>query len=136
MEHKGSRTNYDSKIGAPIKESRDPVERRTRSYSDSNHSRHSDNKSSPRRPKSPVKSTGSRKSDDEEMEPELELQPESDLELEPSRMEIDALLEHPISDHTDTRVSNKRRYVMLTGEASIVVNLTIKLWYAYSMFMY
>ncbi|XP_065905489.1 serine/arginine repetitive matrix protein 5-like isoform X2 [Dysidea avara] len=107
VEHRGSRSNYDSKIGAPIKESRDPGDRRPRSYSDSNHSRHSENKSSPRRPKSPAKSTGSRKSDDEEMEPELELQPESDLELEPSRMEIDALLEQPLSD-IDTGVSNKK----------------------------
>jgi len=120
MEQRGPRSNYESKIGAPIKESRDPVEHRTRSYSDSNHSRHSDNKLSPRHPKSPVKSTSSRKSDDEIMEPELELQPESDLELEPSRMEIDALLEHPISEHTDTKASNKRRYVCYRWSKCII----------------
>ena len=59
------------------------------------------------------------------MEPELELQPESDLELEPSRMEIDALLEHPISDHTDTRVSNKRRYVNRRSKYSSGLNYQV-----------
>lgn len=101
-------TRYDSKIGAPIKESRDHVERRPRAYSESNHSRYSD-RSPERRSRSPIKSTDRVHSEEEEdSEAELELQPESDLELAPPKRVVNSHVHHSDSDHSGSDYSKER----------------------------
>lgn len=106
-EHRSSRTRYDSKIGPPIKESRDAVERRPRTFSESNQSKYSD-KSPERPPRSPLE-PANRMESEEESEAELELQPESDLELAPPRREVDShVQQHPDSDHSGSNISKER----------------------------
>ena len=105
-ERNSSHARYDSKIGAPIKESRDHVERRPRTFSESNQSRYSD-RSPERHPRSPLKSTD-RVQSEEDSEAELELQPESDLELAPPRREVNSHVHHSDSDHSGSNLSKKR----------------------------
>ena len=109
-ERNSSHSRYDSKIGAPIKESRDHMERRPRTFSESNQSRYSD-RSPERRPRSPVKSTDRVQSEEEDSEAELELQPESDLELAPPRREVNSRVHHSDSDHSGSNLS-KTRFVL------------------------
>ena len=109
-ERNSSHTRYDSKIGAPIKESKDHAERRPRAYSESNHSKYSD-RSSERQSRSPSKSPD-RMQSDEDSEAELELQPESDPELAPLRREVNSHVHHPDSDHSSSNVSKKRYLIM------------------------
>ena len=102
-------TRYDSKIGAPIKESRDHVERRPRAYSESNQSKYSD-RSPERRSRSPLKSSDRVQSEEEEedSEAELELQPESDPELAPPTRVVNSHVRHPDSDHSGSDYSKER----------------------------
>lgn len=108
-ERRSPHTRYDSKIGAPIKESRDPVERRPRTFSESNQSRYSD-KSPEKRSRSPSKSPD-RMQSEEESEAELELQPESDPELAPPKRVVNSHVHHPDSDHSGSNLS-KERFVL------------------------
>lgn len=111
-DHRSPHSKYDSKIGPPIKESRDRIERRPRTFSESNQSRYSD-RSPERRSRSPLKST-ERVHSEEDSEAELELQPESDPELAPPRREVNSHTNHPDSDHSGSNLS-KERFVLYTS---------------------
>ena len=109
-ERNSSHTRYDSKIGDPIKESKDHAERRPRTYSESNHSKYSD-RSAEKHSSSPSKSPD-RMQSDEDSEAELELQPESDPELAPPRREVNSYVHNPDSDHSSSNLSKKRYFIV------------------------